>query len=70
MLRETVFWTKIGRIITRLSERLDITPEVAFELFYESETCRRLHEPETRLYLFGDLFIVDEVVRELQQKQN
>ena len=33
MLRETVFWTKIGRIITRLSERLDITPETAFELF-------------------------------------
>ena len=49
MLRETVFWTKIGRIITRLSERLDITPETAFELFYESETCRRLHKPETKL---------------------
>ena len=49
---------------------LDITPETAFELFYESETCRRLHKPETKLYLFGDLFIVDEVVRELQNKQN
>lgn len=70
MLRETVLWTKIGRIIVRLSERLDITPEAAFECFYESETCRRLHIPETQLYLFGDLFIVDEVVRELQNKQN
>lgn len=68
MLRNTLFWTKIGRIIVRLAERLDISPEQAFDLFYESETCRRLHEPDMGLYLYGDLYIVDELVRELQGK--
>lgn len=69
MLRDTVFWTKIGRIVVRLSERLDISPEEAFDIFYESDTCERLHNPETGLYLYGDLYIVDEVMRELQDKQ-
>ena len=69
MLRDTVFWTKIGRIVVRLAERLDIAPGTAFELFYESRTCQRLHDPQTGLYLLGDLFIVDEVIRELQEKQ-
>lgn len=69
MLRDTVFWTKMGRIIVRLSERLNVSPEVAFDIFYESETCQRLHNPDTGLYLYGDLYIVDEVMRELQDKQ-
>lgn len=69
MLRDTVFWTKIGRIVVRLSERLDVSPEEAFDIFYESDTCERFHNPDTGLYLYGDLYIVDEVMRELQDKQ-
>lgn len=69
MLRDTVFWTKIGRIVVRLSERLDVSPEEAFDIFYESDTCERFHNPDTGLYLYGDLYIVDELMRELQDKQ-
>lgn len=69
MLRDTVFWTKIGRIIVRLSERLNVSPEQAFDIFYNSDTCERFHNPDTGLYLYGDLYIVDEVMRELQDKQ-
>lgn len=69
MLRDTVFWTKIGRIVVRLSERLDVSPEEAFDIFYESDTCERFHNPDTGLYLYGDLYIVDEVMHELQDKQ-
>lgn len=69
MLRDTVFGTKIGRIVVRLSERLDVSPEEAFDIFYESDTCERFHNPDTGLYLYGDLYIVDEVMRELQDKQ-
>lgn len=69
MLRKTVFWTKIGRIVVRLAERLDVSPEEAFDIFYESETCQRLHNPDSGLYLYGDLYIIDEVIRELQDKQ-
>lgn len=69
MLRDTIFWTKIGRIVVLLSERLNISPEEAFDVFYESDTCQRFHNPDTGLYLYGDLYIVDEVIRELQDKQ-
>lgn len=68
MLRDTVFWTKIGRIIVRVAERFNITSEEALDLFYESETCTRLHDPDSGLYLYGDLYIVDELVREIQNR--
>ena len=67
MLKDSLLWTKIGRIIARLSERLNIPSEQAFDLFYTSDTCRRLHLQESGLYLYGDLYIVDEVIREIQQ---
>lgn len=69
MLRDTVFWTKIGKIVVRLAERLNIPPKEAFDIFYESDTCSRFHNPDTGLYLYSDLYIVDEVIRELQDKQ-
>ena len=67
MLKDSLLWTKIGRIVARLSERLNIPSDQAFDLFYTSDTCRRLHLQETGLYLYGDLYIVDEVIREIQQ---
>lgn len=39
------------------------------DIFYESDTCERFHNPDTGLYLYGDLYIVDEVMHELQDKQ-
>ena len=69
MLSDILMWNKIGRIVTLLSERLDITPEHALDLFYTSQTNKRLHDPSTLLYTFGDLYIVDEVVREIQIQQ-
>lgn len=69
MIKDMIRYQRIGCISVRLSERLDISPEDAFDIFYESETCQRFHNPETGLYLYGDLYIVDEVIRELQDKQ-
>lgn len=69
MLRDTLLWTKIGRICTRLAERMDVAPERALHIFYESRTCERLHDEATGLYLMSDLYIVDDVVRELQDRQ-
>lgn len=59
-------WNKIGRIVTLLSDRLNITPERALDVFYTSKTNELLHDPSTLLYTFSDLYIVDDVVRELQ----
>ena len=66
MLNDALLWTKIGRIVARLSERLDIAPEEAFNLFYKSETNSRLHNPKDYLYLMSDLYVVDEVMKELR----
>lgn len=64
MLSDLLMWNKIGRIVTLLSSRLDITPEQALDLFYTSKTCERLHDPTTLLYTFSDGYIVDEILLE------
>ena len=48
-------------------KRLDITPERALDLFYTSKTNEYLHDSSTLLYTFGDRYIVDEVIREIQK---
>ncbi|MBR5696150.1 MAG: DUF3791 domain-containing protein [Paludibacteraceae bacterium] len=66
MLSDLNMWNKIGRIVMRLSERLDINMEKAFELFYTSKTCEDLHDPQMGLYLLGDNCIVDELIEEIR----
>lgn len=67
MLSDLLMWNKIGRIVILLSERLDISSERALDLFYTSKTNERLHDSATLLYTFSDRYIVDEVIREIQQ---
>lgn len=69
MLSDLLMWNKIGRIVTRLSERLNISTTTALDLFYRSKTCRDLHDPQTGLYLFGDYYVVDELLNELANDQ-
>jgi len=51
-----------------LAERLHISPNEALRIFYESEVCKQLHDPQTNLYLYSDLYIVDELVMEIQNR--
>lgn len=67
MLSDLLMWNKIGRIVTLLSERLNVTPERALDIFYTSKTNELLHDPSTLLYTFSDLYIVDDIIHELQQ---
>lgn len=66
MLSDILMWNKIGRIVTLLAERLDISSERALDLFYTSKTNERLHDEKTGLYLMSDLYLVDELIFELQ----
>ena len=66
MLRDSQLWMKIGRICTLLAKRLDISPERAFDIFQMSKTNELLHDERSLLYLMSDLYIVDDVVMELQ----
>lgn len=66
MLNDLNMWNKIGRIVIRLSERLDVDIQRAFDVFYTSETCKNLHDPQTGLYLLADNCIVEDVLAELR----
>lgn len=68
MLSDLLLWNKIGRIVVLLAKRLNIDTERAFRLFYTSKVCDDLHNPETQLYLRSDSYIVEDTVRELQDR--
>ena len=57
VLRDIIRWQRIGCIVVKLSEILDISLKAALDLFYASRTCRRFHDENTGLYLFSDLYI-------------
>lgn len=59
-LGEKVMSNRICAISVELAKHLDITPEKALQLFYESQTCANLHDESTGLYLYGDLYVCDE----------
>lgn len=65
-IQEMILSSRIGSIAAELSKRLEITPVRALQLFYESRTCADLHNKETGLYLYGNLYIADEFMRERQ----
>ena len=64
VIQEIIMSNRIGAIAMELAKRLDIAPEKALQLFYESQTCADLHDKTTGLYLYGDLYVADEFMRE------
>lgn len=69
MLSDLLMWNKIGRIVALLAERLNVSGERALDIFYTSRTNERLHDESTGLYLMSDLYIVDDIILELQGSQ-
>lgn len=57
---------QIRCIVVKMSERFHISLTDALDIFYKSNTCRRFHDEKTGLYLYGDNYIVEELVREYQ----
>lgn len=66
-VREILLWQQIGCIVVAVAERLQVPLKKALDIFYLSDTCRRLHDERSGLYLLGDLYIADEVIREYQK---
>lgn len=64
IILDIIMSNRIGAIAVELSKRLNIAPEKALQLFYESQTCAYLHDKSTGLYLYGDLYVADEFMRE------
>ena len=64
IIQEIIISNRIGAISVELAKRLNIEPVQALQLFYDSQTCADLHDKATGLYLYGDLYIADEYMRE------
>ncbi|MBQ8593083.1 MAG: hypothetical protein IJ467_02170 [Bacteroidaceae bacterium] len=69
VIQEIIMSNRIGAIAMILSKQLGIDCVKSLKLFYESETCRRLHNKSTGLYLYGDLYVADEFTREMENRQ-
>lgn len=66
VIQEIIMSNRIGAISMELSKRLNIEPVKALQLFYESQTCADLHDKSTGLYLYGDLYVADKFMREME----
>ena len=69
VIQEIIMSNRIGSISDEIAKRLNIEPLKALELFYASKTCEDLHKKETGLYLYSDLYIVDEFLFEQNREQ-
>lgn len=68
IIQEIIMSNRIGAISVELARRLNVEPTKALEMFYESQTCADLHDRSTGLYLYGDLYVADEYMNELSNK--
>ena len=68
-MRKEVLWRKTSRIIIMLAAELDIEPQRALNLFYQTQTCRQLNDERYGLHLMSDTYIVNDLIEELRRKQ-
>ena len=64
-VRNIIRWQRIGCIVVKISETLDVSLKEALDLFYRSKTCRRFHDEETGLYLQGNLYVLNDFLAEI-----
>ena len=65
-MRDQVLWRKEGRIVALLAERLDIDTERALDILYNSRTYALLANPDSGLQLQSDVYILNDLLRELE----
>ncbi len=68
-MRDQVLWRKISRIIMLLARQLEVSPQRALEIFYETRVSDRLHDPRYGLHLMSDAYILEDIIRELQNRE-
>lgn len=64
-----LLWNKIARVIAQLANTLNVSNDRALAIFYDSEVCKMLHNPELGLHLMSDTYIVNDLIEELRMKQ-
>ena len=69
LVNETLLQMKYARVVSLLAERLGIDEVRALDLFYTSKTYSYLSNRMYHLHNMSDAYLVDELVKELQDKQ-
>ena len=67
-LIDVLVWNKYTRVVMQLAERLNISPEKALHLFYNSKVYALLLNKQYPLITLSDAYITDEIILELQQQ--
>lgn len=65
-MRDQVLWRKTARIAALLAERLNIEPERALDLLYNSHTFALLSNPDSGLQLMSDYYILNDLLQEVK----
>ena len=68
-VRNIIRWQRIGCIVVKISETLNVSLKEALDMFYNSETCRRFHDEETGLYLQGNLYVLNDFLAEISKQR-
>ena len=66
-VRNIIRWQRIGSIVVKISETLNVYLKEALDLFYRSDTSRRFHDEETGLYLQGNLYVLNDFLAEISK---
>lgn len=69
LINETLLQMKYARVIGLLAKQLEIPHSRALEIFYSSDTYRYLEQGLYHLHNMSDAYVVDEIMLELQRKQ-
>lgn len=64
--KQIVLQMKYARLIDMLSQRLNVSREQAMELFFHSTTMQLIQDGVADLHCHSDIYLVDELERELQ----
>ena len=68
-MRDSVLWRKQSRIVMLLAKEKNITPEQALDIYYSSRTAQLLSDPNTGLQLMSDQFVLDDLLKELEERE-
>ncbi|MCR5413297.1 MAG: DUF3791 domain-containing protein [Kiritimatiellae bacterium] len=65
-MRESVLRRKEARLVMKLAEALDISPEKALDVLYSTKTYRLLMEPKYGMQLMSDNYLLEDILAELK----
>ena len=64
-MRDNVLWRKQTNIVMLLAKKLNIEPARALDIFYSTKTAQQLVDSSTGLQLMSDLYIVEDIIAEV-----